>query len=155
MPRLLALLPLLALAGCGPSKPTTLPVTGKVMFRKTTPAAGALVVFHPVDPAVEKMLPGKPFAKCKEDGTFTLTTYSDGPDGGAPEGEYGITIQWMREVKVKENKANKLGGVKIGGDEGGGGSQSVLNAKYGNPAQPFTKVTIKKGDKNEFNFDVD
>lgn len=139
----------LALVGCGPSKPPTYPVTGKVMFRKTTPAAGALVVFHPVDPAVEKMLPGKPFAKCNDDGTFTLTTYSDAPDGGAPEGEYGVTVQWMKEAKGGASK------FKLGGEEGGGGSLSALHPKYGNPQQPFTKVTIKKGEKNEFHFEVD
>ena len=146
MPRSLLLLPLLALVGCGgDGKPPTLPATGKVVYRKSATAipTGALVVFHPVDPAVEKRIGGKPFAKVKEDGTFALTSYEDGD--GAPEGEYGVTVQWNREAKP--------GKLSLGSE--GGGGQQMLNGKYSNPSQPFTKVTVKKGDKNEFTFDVD
>lgn len=144
MPRLPALLPLFALAGCGDgAKPPTVPATGTVKYRKTIVPAGALVVFHPTDPALEKRIGGKPFAKVKDDGTFALTSYDEGD--GAPEGEYGVTVQWT--------KAGKGTGFALG--DGGGGGQQMLNPKYGNPQQPFTKVTVKKGDKNEFNFDVD
>ena len=147
MSRILLLFGLTLLAiGCGAdSKPPTTSVSGKVMFKKNTPASGALVVFHPVDPEVEKRLGGKPFGRVAEDGRYTLTTYGDAPNGGAPAGEYGVTIQW--------NKTPKAGALSIG--DGGASGQSLLNPKYGNPAQPFTKVTVKKGEPNEFNFDVD
>jgi hypothetical protein len=141
-PPLLALA-CLALVGCEPGKPAAVPAGGKVTFKKSTPAAGALVVFHPTDPATEKRIGGKPFGKVGEDGTFKLTSYEDGD--GAPEGEYGVTVQW--EKKGKEAKFSL-------GSEGGGG-QSVLNPKYGNPQQPFTKVTVKKGEPNQFTFEVD
>jgi hypothetical protein len=142
----LAFLPVvcLALVGCEPGKPTAVPAGGKVMFKKTTPPVGALVVFHPTDPAFEKTIGGKPFGKVGEDGTFKLTSYAEGD--GAPEGEYGVTVQWER--KGKESKFS-LGG------EGGGGGPSALNPKYTNPQQPFTKVTVKKGADNQFTFDVD
>jgi len=143
MSRLLALLPLIALAGCGGGKPPTQPVTGKVMFKKKTPAAGALVVFHPTDYAVEKQLGGKPFATVKDDGTFSMTSFE--ADDGAPEGEYGVTIQWQKKGKDT--------GFALG--DGGGAGRQMLNPKYGNPQQPFQKVTVKKGEKNEFHFDVD
>ncbi|MCU0706159.1 MAG: hypothetical protein MUF18_19520 [Fimbriiglobus sp.] len=136
---------LIALAGCEPSKPAAVPAGGKVLFgKKKEPAAGALVVFHPTDPAFEKKIGGKPVGTVGEDGTFTLTTFEQGD--GAPEGEYGVTVQWQK--KAKEAKFS-LGG------EGGGGGQSMLNPKYGNPSQPFTKVTVKKGGDNQFTLDVD
>jgi hypothetical protein len=134
----------LAAAGCGSSKPPVLPAGGKVAYKKTTPPVDALVVFHPVDPAVEKRIGGKPFAKVKDDGTFALTTYAEGD--GAPEGEYGVTIDWR--PKTKDVK------FSLGSGEGGGGGPA-LNPKYSNPQQPFTKVTVKKGESNQFAFDVD
>jgi hypothetical protein len=115
------------------------------MFKKTTPPAGALVVFHPTDPAAEKAIGGKPFGKVKEDGTFTLTTYAEGD--GAPEGEYGVTIDWRGTAKGKAT-------LSFGESEGGGG-QPLLNPKYSNPQQPAFKVTVKKGQPNEVTFDVD
>jgi hypothetical protein len=133
-------------AGCGGSgKPPVLPAGGKVMFKKTTPPVDALVVFHPVDPAEEKRIGGKPFAKVKEDGTFALSTYADGD--GAPAGEYGVTIEWR--VKPKDAK------FALGVGDGGGGGTSALDPKYSNPQKPFTRVTVKPGDPNRFTFDVD
>jgi hypothetical protein len=130
--------------GCGGSgKPPVVPAAGKVMFNKTTAPAGALVVFHPVDGALEKRIGGKPFGKVKDNGTFALTTYAQGD--GAPEGEYGVTIDWR-------GKKEKAEGFTIG--EGGGG-QPLLNPKFSNPQQPAFKVIVKKGDKNDFTFDVD
>jgi hypothetical protein len=138
---------LVALSGCGGTgKPATLPATGKVTFKKTKPAAGALVVFHPVNPDMEKTIGGKPTARqVKEDGTFTLTTYEDGD--GAPEGDYGVTIVW--EAKPKEGK------FSLGGEGAPVGRSLISEAKYGNPQKPFFKVSVKKGEKNEFEFDLE
>lgn len=131
-------------AGCGGGgKPEAVPAGGKVTYRKTTPPAGALVVFHPKDPAFEKRVGGKPFGKVTDDGTFALTTYAE--NDGAPEGEYGVTVDWQ-----PKQKAAKL---SLSGE--GGGGASVLNPKYGTPSQPFTTVTVKKGTDNRFTFDVD
>jgi hypothetical protein len=142
-----ALCGLIATSGCGgSSKPATVPATGKVTFKKTKPAAGAMVVFHPVSPDMEKLIGGKPTArKVNDDGTFTLTTYEDGD--GAPEGEYGVTIQW--EAKAREGK------LSLGGEGAPAGRSMINEAKYGNPQKPFTKVTVKKGEKNDFEFDVE
>jgi hypothetical protein len=112
------------------------------MFNKTIPPAGALVVFHPVSADREKQVGGKPFAKVKEDGTFTLTTYTE--DDGAPEGEYGVTVDWRTQPKEG----------KFSFGEGGGGA-SRLTPKYGNPQQPVLRATVKKGDSNRFTFEVD
>ncbi len=133
------------LVGCGDNgKPTAVPGIGKVVFKKKDPAAGALIVFHPVDPELEKRIGGKPFAKVGDDGAFKLTSYNEGD--GAPEGEYGVTVQWL--AAAKDSKFS-LGG------EGGGGRSMINEGKYGNPAKPFIKVTVKKGEPNRFDFDVD
>lgn len=134
----------LAAAGCGGGKPAAVPAGGKVTFRKTTPPAGALVVFHPTDPALEGRIAGKPVARVADDGTFRLATYAEGD--GAPEGEYGVTVDWR--PKSKDQKFS-LGG------EGGGGGAPALNPKYSDPGKPFTTVTVKKGEPNEFALDVD
>jgi hypothetical protein len=133
-----------SLAGCGSAgKPEVVPAGGKVMFNKTTPPVGALVVFHPTDPAFEKQIGGKPFAKVKDDGTFVLTTYAEGD--GAPAGEYNVTIDWRPPAKE----------MKISIGDGGASGPSKLNPKYSNPQQPTLKAAVKKGDPNQFTFDVD
>lgn len=141
---------LLPAAGCGePGRPAKVPVTGKVMFKKTTPAAGALVVFHPAEAETERQIGGKPFARVREDGSFALTTHEQ--DDGAPPGEYGVTVDWR---KAAPKAAGKL---SLGGDggEGAPAGVSALSPKYGNPAKPAFTFTVKAGEKNEFLIEVD
>jgi len=133
----------LAIVGCGEAKLATVPAGGKVMFKKSTPAAGALVVFHPVDDAFERKIGGKPFATVKDDGSFKLTTKEQ--DDGAPEGEYNVTVDWQKKSTAKMSLTG----------EGGGAAGSMLNPKYGNPKATVFKFTVKKGDKNEFLIEVD
>jgi hypothetical protein len=143
---LLFTLSTLIVAGCGGGRPAVVPAGGKVMYNKTTPPVGALVVFHPASLDIEKQIGGKPVGKVKEDGTFTLTTYEEGD--GAPEGEYGVTIDWRGPPKA--------GKLSLSGEgEGDGGGAPRLKPKYSNPQQPFTKVTVKKGEANQFTFEVD
>lgn len=141
--RVLAFAALLVAAGCGSGKPATVPVTGKVAFNKTTAPAGALVVFHPADDALEKRIGGKPFATVGEDGSFTLTTYA--ADDGAPEGDYGVTVEWRGKAK----------GVKLALGDGGAGGALLVKEKYANPQKPILKATVKKGEPNTFAFEVD
>lgn len=141
-----ALLLAVAASGCGkPGKPEAVPAGGKVAFRKSTPPVGALVVFHPSDAAREKQIGGKAFGKVGEDGTFQLTTYAEGD--GAPEGEYGVTVDWR----------GKPGGkMSLGlGDGGGASGGPLLKPKYSDPKQPAFKVTVRKGEANAFTFEVD
>lgn len=65
------------------------PVTGSVL-QKELPAPGAIVTFHPLDPAVPATI--RPNAQVEVDGTFRLTTYESGD--GAPAGEYAVTVFW-------------------------------------------------------------
>ncbi len=146
------LLTALFMMGCGSGKPETVPASGKVVFNKSTAPVGALVVFHPTDPNLEKKIGGKPFGRVQEDGSFKLSTY--GEDDGAPEGEYGVTVDWRGNPKANGNKK----GISLTtGDEESRGSSAGpprLKPQFSNPQQPFMKVTVKKGDVNEFTFDV-
>jgi hypothetical protein len=129
-------------AGCGgPSRPAVHPVTGHVFFQKTTPAAGAFVVFQPVTDGLEKAMAARPFAKVESDGSFSLTTYEAGD--GAPEGEYGVTVVWAPPAASK--------GPRI--TDGGATLPDKLGGRYGNPKKPALKASVKKGE-NTFEFDV-
>ncbi|MFQ3649386.1 MAG: hypothetical protein SNJ75_03565 [Gemmataceae bacterium] len=135
---------LTVLLGCGGGgKPPAIPVKGKVMFKKDTPAAGAMIVFHPVQDEFERRIGGKPFAKVQEDGTFVLTTYEE--NDGAPEGEYGVSVDWR--VKPKQ--------FLVFDSESTATGKQMLKEKYTDPQKPFMKVTVKKGEPNDFLIEVD
>jgi hypothetical protein len=72
------------------------PVRGQILF-DGRPTPNALVVFHPVSD-LGRDVP-RPSARAGEDGTFTLTTFVG--KGGAPEGEYKVTVQWFVSTAPK------------------------------------------------------
>jgi hypothetical protein len=82
-------------SSCGGGRKPVFPVRGQVLDAKGKPAAGALVIFHPVQP--DPKGPPKPVGRADEDGRFALTTYKEGD--GAPAGEYVITVTWPRPKK--------------------------------------------------------
>jgi hypothetical protein len=136
--RLLPVVVLVLAAGCGgDGKPAAVPAGGTVMYQNK-PAVGALVVYSPVDVAVEQAIGGKAQGRVKEDGTFTLTMYADGD--GAPPGEYNVLVQWP-------------GKLSLSGEGGGGGDR--FNGKYSNQQSPKFKFTVKKGDPNKFDIKLD
>jgi len=135
-----------ALTGCGSdAKPKAVPVSGSVMLKNKKPTSGALIVFHPTDPALEKRIGGKPMAKVGDDGKFSITSYAE--NDGAPPGEYGITVDWRAKPKA--------GGMRMGDGEGGSSGGPMLKSMYSNPQQPFMKVTVKAGEPNEFNIEIE
>lgn len=143
---------LASVLGCeDQSRPNAVPAGGKVMFQKSTPAEGAMVVFHPTNYDTEKRIGGKPFATVEADGSFSLTTFEKGD--GAPEGEYGVTIEWRGKPRATSGKF-KFGSDDDDAENRTGGGKSMLNPKYGNPAKPAFTVTVTKGDPNQFTFDV-
>ena len=84
---------LLAIAGCGKTKPKdrkeVFPVHGSVWY-EDKPAVGAEVTFHPVGEHPIKAT--CPYGAAGDDGRFALSTYGGGD--GAPAGEYTVTIVW-------------------------------------------------------------
>lgn len=93
------------IAGCGGAKgPELHPVSGKVLL-KGKAAEHATVVLHPLHPAAADA--PKPRGKVGADGTFTLTTNTEGD--GAPAGEYQVTVeQWLAGARSDDPPANRL-----------------------------------------------
>src|SRR5262245_15325321 len=76
----------------GIDRPALAPLTGHVSF-DGQPAAGATVIFHPLEAPADAP---RPTATVGTDGTFTLGTYQ--PGDGAPAGEYAVTVEWRKLV---------------------------------------------------------
>jgi hypothetical protein len=139
MRRSLWLLAPLLLAGCGGGDPAVLPAGGSVSVGGK-PAAGALVVFHPLDKGREN--DPKPFATVADDGTFALTTRAE--KDGAAAGEYGVTVVWAAPAKA--------GKLSLSGEGGAGADR--LGGRYGDPRNPQLRAAVKPGDPNRFAFDL-
>lgn len=109
-----------------PLKPVH-PASGQV-YVDGKPAAGALVVFHPLDDPVPNAL--NPRAFVQADGTFTLSTHN--VDDGAPLGQYAVTVHWH---KAKPNPVDETGGPGV----------SLLPARYADPKRSNLKAQIVNG----------
>lgn len=134
----------IGLVGCGDGRPKAVPAGGTVRYKGKEIPVGALVVFHPTDAAREKQIGGKPFGKVKEDGTFKLTTYAS--EDGAPEGEYGVTVEWRASTEEGKFQLSS---------EGSAAPPNKLQGRFSDPNKPFTKVTVKAGGDNNFAFEVE
>lgn len=87
---------------------------------------GAVVTFHPVGPEVDQRK-STPWAVVNADGTYQLQTYETG--GGAPAGDYRVTIKWPWDVKdLSQAMSDRLGKA------------------YSKPADSQWKFTIAKED---------
>ena len=85
----------LVLAGCGPDRPQTVPVRGKVTFSGEAPPAPGMVYFAPVE--VAEGFPRRPGrAWFERDGKFTVTSFSEG-DGLVP-GTYRVRVECWKKV---------------------------------------------------------
>jgi hypothetical protein len=84
------------------------PIEGQVFGANDLPAAGALVIFHPVEPLQGDV--DKPRGYVDDNGSFTLTTYEK--DDGAPAGEYIVTVEWRPK---KTNPFEKEKGDRLQG----------------------------------------
>jgi hypothetical protein len=120
-------LALVTLAGSSQKKAGTrkpvYPVHGKLLLNDQ-PAAGALVVLHPVGGAYDAE---RPVATVGPDGSFDLTTYVG--NDGAPAGEYVVTAQWY----VSVNK------------EALGPWPNVIPEKYAEPESSGLRVRVAEG----------
>lgn len=101
------------------------PVRGQVFAERGKPAAGALVVFHPVVSEHDDTL--RPLAYVDDEGNFELTTYVQGD--GAPSGEYLITVEW-RERPATPFSANKEG-------------KDRLRGRFADPASSKIRFTVE------------
>jgi len=72
--------------GCGPSRPKTAPVTGRITFEGDPVTAGK-IVFYPEEGRAA-------IGSIAADGTYRLTTFD--PDDGAVLGNHRVTIRATR-----------------------------------------------------------
>ena len=125
----------LALAGCeDDGRLETHPVAGRILINGT-PAAGCVVTFVPLDPALKDVV--LPAATASEDGSFALTTYESGD--GAPAGEYGVALRW---------EANSWPGrdADRGVDPVVTMKPDRLLERYASPEKSGLKATVKEGE---------
>jgi hypothetical protein len=126
---------ILCVPSCGSNnRPPCYPVHGEIFVgqgKDRTPAAGALVVFHPTVPASGEV--PRPTAHVGEDGKFALTTYVK--EGGAPAGDYAITIEWVPPRPPPPFKPKKTG--------------DRLKGRYSDPQTSKFKYSVEKRSDNE------
>lgn len=116
------------LLGCEASSPLACyPVRGTVV-RDGKPVAGAVVVFHPVDPAAN--LKQKPIASTDDAGEFRVTTFK--PGDGAPVGDYRITVV---------QRAPKLVGEEMVRE-----GPNQLHGKLSDPSSSGSSFTVVEGE---------
>ncbi|MCA9133125.1 MAG: hypothetical protein KDA45_08215 [Planctomycetales bacterium] len=97
---------ILLLSGCD-TAPKLVPVSGSVTV-KGKEVAGAVVLFHPLDP---ELMPAS--GVTAGDGTFTLVS---GPDAGIRPGKYKVTVTWP-DPKFKPSKAAVMMGTAEDGPD--------------------------------------
>jgi hypothetical protein len=97
-------------------------VSGKVLL-EGTPAAGARVVFHPLDEDANKAV--LPQAQVAADGSFRVSTYNF--EDGAPAGSYKVAITHIQE----------------------GGPNNLMPERYADPETSGFEVTVENRN-NEF-----
>lgn len=129
------------LAACGCSGSDLNAVRGKVTHR-SEPAAGAVVVFHPVGATLQSQ---RPSAVTDAGGNFTLMT---GPKTGSPGGDYTVTITWPDE------KAAKSKSKRSGTDQTPEELPDRLKGRYSDPTTTTLKATIRSGDNALPTFEV-
>jgi hypothetical protein len=97
------------------------PVKGAVFF-EGKPAAGAVVVLHPLSP--QPAGTPLPHAQVAADGSFVLTTYVTGD--GAPAGDHAVAITWKQKTEYAEQEGPDL-----------------IPSYFGDPKRSGLKATVR------------
>jgi len=131
---LLSVATLLAAAGCGSGRPTTIPVTGVVTL-DGKPIAGASVMFEPE-------AGGRPATGTTDSsGKFTLKTFEAG-DGALP-GKHRISVSKSEMTGVQADKEGLSGPA----DPGGPKEINYIPKKYANPKTSGLTAEVASGMK--------
>ena len=132
---------LLAAGACSSAGPKLNPVTGKVLHNGQ-PAAGAIVTFHPEDSAGLETVTST--GVTGDDGTFTLST---GPDKGAKEGKYIVTVMYPDPKKKPTEKQMMTGATVLDAPD-------VFGGKYMSREKSQLKAEVKPGENKLEPFDL-
>jgi hypothetical protein len=136
------LLSLVAISGCGGSRPDTYPVTGTVQFANGTPVRTGFVEFLPAagGPSARGVIGSR--------GDFRLGTFETAD--GAPAGEYVVLVtQHVRALTPAE--AEKLGPAH----QEHASEQVVVSVKYASRDSSDLRYTVSADSKNHFELSVD
>ncbi len=150
---------LLSFLGCGSGttpRPKTYPVSGKILH-KGKAISGATISFRLKD------APRTATGVTKEDGSFTLSTFST--NDGAIEGEHMVVIYKASAEATANSSATgsmspddylkKVGSGKGGTQPPGSGSLAgELPAKYAKPETSGLIRAVVAGETNTFDFDL-
>ena len=143
---------LVALLGCSgePQVAGVVPVTGTVK-QKGSPLAGATVTFAPAGQTAGARAAS---GKTDDSGRFKLTTLK--ADDGALPGDYQVTVTktetigktyTIEEANEYYNKNQKSPPPPE--------TKHLLAEKYSKGTTSGLKASVKKGDKNDFTFEVE
>lgn len=121
------------LAGCGPSGPVVVPVTGKVTFEDGSLLKGEIltITFTPAGIGHVEGMASASGDISREDGTFKLMT---GAKEGATTGDYRVTITGMSSYAAQR--------------------RDVVAPEYGDFDDTPLKETVEKKGDNFFEFKV-
>ncbi|MFM7207045.1 MAG: hypothetical protein ACKO4T_10300 [Planctomycetaceae bacterium] len=122
---------LIAIAGCGPKRPATVPVRGTVTL-DGKPVASATVLFQP-----PQGVPGR--AITGGDGGFTLTTFIDG-DGAIP-GRHRVAVTKFTITGLTESE----GGVSGAATPGAVRETWITPQKYASLTDSGLEVEVETG----------
>lgn len=130
---LILLCSLVSFAGCGPSRPATYPVKGKVVFENNEPCQLGTIEFRSLDHMVTAR------GIIEKDGSFMLTTWE--PGDGAVAGSHQIIIQQLIITEDLSFKSHNHG--------------KRVPPRYGDYSTSGIKATVKDQPLNELVITLD
>ncbi len=127
------------LTACGPTRPETAPVTGKVTFQGR-PVPEGTITFYPAEGRSAT-------ARLRPDGSYTLTTFDEGD--GAIVGSHEVTIEAARFAGRPRATSfeEEIAKAKSGGQApaGAGGPQWIVPERYAVRGTSPLKAEVKSG----------
>jgi len=133
-------------SGCS-SGPKLHPVRGRVSVG-STPAEGALIVFHPKGDSTPQAI--RPSAVVNADGSFELSSGALGK--GAPVGDYDVTVIW--EPKSPTAQGGKLKDLGGGADGESKVSGDKLGGRYAKPGASGLSAKVEAKDNELLAFEL-
>ncbi len=140
------------LAGCGPSYPSTIPVSGTITLQGK-PVEGADVNFIP--DAAQQGAVRFGTGRTDAQGKYRLTSFQ--PNDGVTPGNYRVTVVMPPKAAPIMDASNPSAGYGQMMQQAAAGQANIgegIPVKYTNPATTDLKAEVTRGGQTEFNFDL-